>query len=120
MPNWFAELTEPLEFNYGHHVDGEVATIRINRPEAMNALNEVVVVQLGNALDSLNSREDIKTIVLDGAGKAFVAGADVKFFVDKIQDDSFPDIYEFTASRSLVPNKLENSDKTTIASSPLD
>ena len=116
LPNWFAELTEPLEFNYvDTHVDGEVATVRINRPEAMNALNQVVVEQLGNALDSLNSREDIKTIVLDGAGKAFVAGADVKFFVDKIQADSFPDIYEFTAHGHEVLNKLENSDKTTIA-----
>ena len=116
LPNWFAELTEPLKFNYvDTHVDGEVATVRINRPEAMNALNEVVVEQLGEALDSLNSREDIKTIVLDGAGKAFVAGADVKFFVDKIQADSFPDIYEFTARGHEVLNKLENSDKTTIA-----
>lgn len=116
LPNWFAELTEPLEFNYvDTHVDGEVATVRINRPEAMNALNEVVVEQLGNALDSLNSREDIKTIVIDGAGKAFVAGADVKFFVDKIQADSFPDIYEFTARGHEVLNKLENSNKTTIA-----
>ena len=116
LPNWFAELTEPLKFNYvDTHVDGEVATVRINRPEAMNALNEVVVEQLGEALDSLNSREDIKTIVIDGAGKAFVAGADVKFFVDKIQADSFPDIYEFTARGHEVLNKLENSDKTTIA-----
>ena len=56
----------------------------------MNALNEIVVEQLGIALDSLNSREDIKTIVIDGAGKAFIAGADVKFFVDKIQADAFP------------------------------
>ena len=95
LPNWFAELTEPLEFNYVDTVDGEVATVRINT--------------------EFNSREDIKTIVLDGAGKAFVAGADVKFFVDKIQADSFPDIYEFTARGHEVLNKLENSDKTTIA-----
>ena len=116
LPNWFAKLTEPLEFNYvDTHVEGEVATIRINRPEAMNALNEIVVKQLGKALDSLNSREDIKTIVIDGAGKAFVAGADVKFFVDKIQEDAIPDIYEFTANGHEVLNKLENSDKTTIA-----
>ena len=116
LPNWFAELTEPLEFNYvDTHVEGEVATIRINRPEAMNALNEIVVKQLGKALDSLNSREDIKTIVIDGAGKAFVAGADVKFFVDKIQADAIPDIYEFTANGHEVLNKLENSDKATIA-----
>jgi len=116
LPNWFAELTEPLEFNYvDTHVEGEVATIRINRPEAMNALNEIVVNQLGKVLDSLNSREDIKTIVIDGAGKAFVAGADVKFFVDKIRADAIPDIYEFTANGHEVLNKLENSDKTTIA-----
>tara|TARA_B100000941_G_C28445488_1_gene522073 strand:- start:286 stop:1179 length:894 start_codon:yes stop_codon:yes gene_type:complete len=81
----------------------------------MNALNETVVNQLDKVLDSLNSREDIKTIVIDGAGKAFVAGADVKFFVDKIQADSINDIYEFTANGHKVLNKLENSDKTTIA-----
>ena len=116
LPNWFAELTEPLEFNYvDTHVEGEVATVRINRPEAMNALNEIVFEQLGKVLDSLNSSDDIKTIVLDGAGKAFVAGADVKFFVDKIQADAIPDIYEFTAHGHEVLNKLENSDKTTIA-----
>jgi enoyl-CoA hydratase/3-hydroxyacyl-CoA dehydrogenase len=116
LPNWFAELTEPLEFNYvDTQVDGEVATIRINRPEAMNALNEIVVNQLGKVLDSLNAREDIKTIVIDGAGKAFVAGADVKFFVDKIQADAITDIYQFTANGHEVLNKLENSDKTTIA-----
>ena len=116
LPSWFAELTQPLEFNYVDiDVEGDIATVRINRPEAMNALNEIVVEQLGIALDSLNSREDIKTIVIDGAGKAFIAGADVKFFVDKIQADAFPDIYEFTANGHEVLNKLENSNKTTIA-----
>ena len=116
LPSWFAELTQPLEFNYVDiDVEGDIATVRINRPEAMNALNEIVVEQLGIALDSLNFREDIKTIVIDGAGKAFIAGADVKFFVDKIQADAFPDIYEFTANGHEVLNKLENSNKTTIA-----
>ena len=116
LPIWFAELTQPLEFNYVDiDIEGDIATVRINRPEAMNALNEIVVEQLGIALDSLNSREDIKTIVIDGAGKAFIAGADVKFFVDKIQADAFPDIYEFTANGHEVLNKLENSNKTTIA-----
>ena len=116
LPSWFAELTQPLEFNYVDiDIEGDIATVRINRPEAMNALNEIVVEQLGIALDSLNSREDIKTIVIDGAGQAFIAGADVKFFVDKIQADAFPDIYEFTANGHEVLNKLENSNKTTIA-----
>ena len=98
LPEWFARLSQPLEFSYVDTViDDDIATVRINRPEAMNALNETVVEQLGAALDSLNAREDISTIVLDGAGKAFVAGADVKFFVDKIRADTIPDIYDFTA-----------------------
>tara|TARA_B100000287_G_scaffold1695_1_gene1640 strand:+ start:12016 stop:12885 length:870 start_codon:yes stop_codon:yes gene_type:complete len=73
------------------------------------------VGQLGEAIDGLNSREDVHTIVLEGAGKAFVAGADVKFFVDKIRSDSFDEIYDFTAHGHKVLNSIENSPKTTIA-----
>jgi enoyl-CoA hydratase/3-hydroxyacyl-CoA dehydrogenase len=116
LPEWFANCTESLDFSYvDTEINGKVATIKINRPEAMNALNETVVSQLGSALDSINSLDEISTIVLDGAGKAFVAGADVKFFVDKIRTDSIQDIYDFTAYGHEVLAKLENSDKTTIA-----
>ena len=97
------------------NVNDGIATITINRPEAMNALNETVVSQLGEALDAANADSSVRTIVLDGAGKAFVAGADVKFFVDKIRADSFPDIYDFTANGHSVKDKLESSSKTTIA-----
>ena len=97
------------------NVNDGIATITINRPEAMNALNETVVSQLGKALDAANADSSVRTIVLDGAGKAFVAGADVKFFVDKIRADSFPDIYDFTANGHTVQDKLESSNKTTIA-----
>ena len=96
-------------------VENGIATVTINRPEAMNALNETVVNQLGLALDKANSDDSVRTIVLDGAGKAFVAGADVKFFVDKIRADSFSDIYDFTANGHVVQDKLESSSKTTIA-----
>ena len=83
LPSWFADRKEPFEFSYiDVGVEDGIATVRINRPEAMNALNVTVVSQLGEALDRLNARNDVTTIVLEGAGKAFVAGADVKFFVD--------------------------------------
>ena len=105
-----------FEFNYVDlSVSDGIATVTINRPEAMNALNETVVGQLGVVLDNANADESVHTIVLDGAGKAFVAGADVKFFVDKIRADSFTDIYDFTADGHVVLNKLESSSKTTIA-----
>ena len=116
LPKWLREKNEIFEFNYiDIEINDKIAKIKINRPEAMNALNESVVKQLGSALDNLNSRDDIDTIVLEGAGKAFVAGADVKFFVDKINEDSTKDIYDFTAYGHDVLNKLEKSKKTTIA-----
>jgi enoyl-CoA hydratase/3-hydroxyacyl-CoA dehydrogenase len=108
--------SENFDFNYvDMNVENGVATLTINRPEAMNALNETVVGQLSTAIDEANANSGVHTIVLDGAGKAFVAGADVKFFVDKLRADSFPDIYDFTANGHDVLNKLENSEKTTIA-----
>ena len=116
LPLWFNEKEGSFNFNYiDIKIDGEVAKIVLNRPEAMNALNEKVVEQLGKVIDELNSNEKISTIVLEGAGKAFVAGADVKYFVDKIRENSIKDIYDFTSYGHEVLNKLENSNKTTIA-----
>ena len=112
----YGRENDSFSFSYVDlEVKDGIATITINRPEAMNALNETVVNQLGDAIDMANSDDSVRTIVLDGAGKAFVAGADVKFFVDKIRADSFPDIYDFTAGGHVVLNKLESSSKTTIA-----
>tara|TARA_A100000164_G_C21943613_1_gene792197 strand:- start:4727 stop:6802 length:2076 start_codon:yes stop_codon:yes gene_type:complete len=111
-----AETGNPWMFEF---VDAEIkngiATVNINRPEAMNALNGTVVEQLGALVDNLNEDTSIHTIVLEGAGKAFVAGADVKFFVDRLDENAFPKIYEFTAEGHNVLAKIENSPKTTVA-----
>ena len=111
-----AETENPWMFEF---VDAEIkngiATVNINRPEAMNALNGTVVDQLGALVDNLNEDTSIHTIVLEGAGKAFVAGADVKFFVDRLDENAFPKIYEFTAEGHNVLAKIENSPKTTVA-----
>ncbi|MCH1442980.1 MAG: 3-hydroxyacyl-CoA dehydrogenase NAD-binding domain-containing protein [Candidatus Poseidoniaceae archaeon] len=119
VPEYFskqAQSNEGWNFSYVDvHIESGVATLTINRPEAMNALNETVVGQLNNALDLVNADAEVHTIVLDGAGKAFVAGADVKFFVDKIRAESIPDIVTFTANGHTMLNKLESSKKTTIA-----
>jgi len=117
IPEWFSGRTEPFEFSYVDvdlDEDG-IATVLINRPEAMNALNVTVVGQLGDVMEGLNSRTDVSTIVLEGAGKAFVAGADVKFFVDKIEEGSFSEIEDFTKDGHRVLGLIEGSPHTTIA-----
>ena len=119
VPTFFtdqANAGKAWDFSYvDTTIENGVATLTINRPEAMNALNETVVNQLSEALDVANADASVHTIVLDGAGKAFVAGADVKFFVDKIRADAIPDIVTFTADGHVMLNKLESSSKTTIA-----
>jgi enoyl-CoA hydratase/3-hydroxyacyl-CoA dehydrogenase len=119
VPAFFtAQAESAAAWNFAYvdtTVEHGVATLTINRPEAMNALNETVVGQLNDALDAVNSNDEVHTIVLDGAGKAFVAGADVKFFVDKIRADAIPDIVTFTANGHTMLNKIESSNKTTVA-----
>ena len=110
------ELDMAFDFSYVDiKIDNDIATVILNRPEAMNALNVDLINELGLKIDKLNHRDDISTIVIEGSGKAFVAGADVKFFVDKIKDNSFKEIYDFTAHGHNVLNKIENSPKITIA-----
>lgn len=109
-------ISEDFIFSYiDVEINDSIAIVRLNRPEAMNALNVKLVTELGEVIDGLNQNNSVNTIVLEGAGKAFVAGADVKFFVDKINEDSFQEIYDFTAHGHEVLNKIENSPKVTIA-----
>jgi enoyl-CoA hydratase/3-hydroxyacyl-CoA dehydrogenase len=81
----------------------------------MNALNETVVNQLEQRFDRAEADVSVKAIVLQGAGKAFVAGADIKYFVDKIKADRIQDIVDFTRKGHEVLLKIENSPKPTIA-----
>uniref|UniRef100_UPI001B87CCC9 enoyl-CoA hydratase-related protein n=1 Tax=Dechloromonas hortensis TaxID=337779 RepID=UPI001B87CCC9 len=61
---------------------GKVGLIRINRPEAMNALNNDVVDGIGAAIDTLEADDHIGCIVITGNEKAFAAGADIGFMKD--------------------------------------
>ncbi len=90
-------------------------SITLNRPEAMNALNETVVAQLDQRFTEAEKNPDVKAIVFQGAGKAFVAGADIRYFVKKIKDDQIRDIFEFTRKGHELFLRIENSAKLTIA-----
>ena len=59
-----------------------VGLIRINRPEAMNALNNEVVEGIGAAIDAFEADDGIGCIVITGNDKAFAAGADIGFMKD--------------------------------------
>ncbi len=56
---------------------GQVGLIRINRPEAMNSLNEEVLNGLSEAVDGAGADPEIRAVIITGEGRAFVAGADI-------------------------------------------
>ena len=58
-------------------VDDRIATITVNRPDKLNALNDALMRELGVAVDEARDRDDVGAVLLTGAGRAFVAGADI-------------------------------------------
>lgn len=67
---------------------GRVGLIRLNRPQALNALCDELVRELGQALDAFEADSNIGALVLTGSEKAFAAGADIK----EMKDRSFVDV----------------------------
>jgi len=109
-------LGKPFEFSFVDiEVKDGVAWITLNRPEAMNALNEAVVAQLGRRFDEAEADPRVKAVVFQGAGKAFVAGADIRYFVDKIKAGRIPDIVAFTRKGHELLLRIEESKTPTIA-----
>ncbi|MDH3262515.1 MAG: enoyl-CoA hydratase [Paracoccaceae bacterium] len=77
-------------------IEDYVALIRLNRPEAMNALNSELLDELADAVQSADANDKVRCLVVTGSEKAFAAGADVKemaekTFVDVFGSDLFTD-----------------------------
>ena len=90
------------------------AVITISRPEDMNALNEDIMCQLYEQFDKAEKDSEVKTIFITGEGKAFVAGADIKFFIDNIKANTLDEIVRFTTFGQQVYEKIDKSKKIVI------
>ena len=70
-------------------IEDYTALIRLNRPEALNALNARLMQELAQAITAADRNDKVRCIVLTGSEKAFAAGADVKEMAEK----TFTDVY---------------------------
>jgi len=98
--------------NIVYDVKEGIATITFNRPKALNALNGALLAELYLALDTIAANEDIRILVLTGAGdKSFVAGADISELAtfDSLKAKSF------ARSGHDIINKLQLLPITVIA-----
>ncbi len=95
-----------------HH---SVAIITMDQPENLNALSEDTVQELLECFSKAESNPIIKTIFITGSGKAFVAGADIKFFVKNIKAQKISEIEVFTDFTQKVFSRIDNSQKNVVA-----
>lgn len=111
-----ARAGKPWELRYVElfKEDG-VARIALNRPETMNALDETLAAQLLDAVALAQADPEVRGIVLEGRGKAFMAGADVKFFARSLEAGDFDAILRFTRFGQDLLRRIEASPKPVIA-----
>ncbi len=88
-----------------------VGMIKMNRPDALNALNSATLEELREAFSQLKDSDDVKVIVITGEGKAFVAGADIAEMKDMTADQS----REFSRAGQKVFSKVAKIKKPVIA-----
>ena len=88
-----------------------VAVITVNRPEALNALNSEVLGALDEAVDDVLNDDSVRVIVFTGAGRAFVAGADIGEMADLGMEEG----RAFGRRGQILFRKIERAEKPTIA-----
>lgn len=74
--------------NLSFDIDGAIATITIDRPKALNALDETTIDSIRAAVDHIEATPTIRALIFTGAGKAFVAGADISKMPSMSKDDA--------------------------------
>lgn len=114
VPNTISEKYWKLEYVTLRKSDNR-AIITINRPEDLNALNEEVMMQLDAQFSLAESDSKIETIFITGSGKAFVAGADIRFFVNNLKNNTIDNIVTFTKYGQNVFQKIDKSSKKVVS-----
>jgi enoyl-CoA hydratase / 3-hydroxyacyl-CoA dehydrogenase len=111
-----ARTAKPFTFTVvrSEIADG-IATLTINRPDKLNAINGEVIGALEQAFARAAADPAVKGIVIAGAGKAFVAGADIRFFVRNIESGDIDRIAAFTERGQNLLRAIEACPKPVIA-----
>ncbi len=91
-----------------------VAKIFLNRPDALNALNETLIAQLDAHFDDITRDPSVKGIILGGRGKAFAAGADTQFFVENMRGGSIERIIRFASRAQHLFRLIDLCDKPVV------
>jgi len=104
-----------MSYDFLYEVDDGVATLTFNRPEVMNALTFEVYVQLRNLFERLRYEDEVRTVVLTGAGDNFCSGGDVHAIIGELLKRDMKGHLEFTRMTGAVVQNMRLLDKPIIA-----
>jgi 3-hydroxypropionyl-coenzyme A dehydratase len=92
-------------------LDDDVAIMKINRPEVLNALDKEVAAELYTAIEIAGADDNIKVIIIGAGEKSFCAGGDIRYVanIDPIEAERYATVMYG------LPNKIENLEKPAIA-----
>ena len=103
----------PKHFRYAE-ADG-IATIRLDRPERLNALTFESYAELRDAFTALHSAPSVRAIVLTGTGRAFCSGGDVKDIIGRLFDVPEADLFAFTRMTCDLIENMRRCEKPIVA-----
>lgn len=92
-------------------VADRIATITVNRPDKLNALNDATMAELGHVIDAVRADANVAGIIVTGAGRAFVAGADIA----ELRAKSSTQMRELARRGQDVFRRFETSPKPVVA-----
>jgi enoyl-CoA hydratase/carnithine racemase len=107
-------MFEPKSFLYQVH--DNVATITLNRPERLNALTFEVYRELTDAFAALSAEDDVRAVVITGAGRAFCSGGDVHDIIGELFKRDEQGLLEFTRMTCELIHNIRALPKPVIAS----
>lgn len=105
-------MTTPFTFITLEIADA-LAIVTVNHPDKLNALNATVIAELDKAFTELSQRDQVRAIILTGAGRAFVAGADIAEVAEGA--DSPAGLEALSQAGTRVFSKIEKLNKPVIA-----
>jgi enoyl-CoA hydratase/carnithine racemase len=108
-------MNTPSSFIYEKTESG-IATIILNRPERLNALTFEVYRELTDTFATLRDQDDVRVVVITGAGRAFCSGGDVKDIIGELFSKDVEGLLEFTRMTCELVRNIRLLPKPVIAS----
>jgi enoyl-CoA hydratase/carnithine racemase len=104
-----------MQFQFGYEVDRGIAKITLDRPDVLNALTFEVYAELRDLFAALQHDNEVKVVIITGAGRAFCSGGDVEEIIARLLERDARGHLEFTRMTGAVVRNMRQLDKPIIA-----